>query len=107
MSIYKRALYPINMSQGKYIKKIDSGDVVRIENGAGNEAFASERKRSRQEKLLFVAVLILLIVAIIFIVLYVLEATKEEEVETTTKPTMTPVCLSPGCVFSASGQCNY
>ena len=111
------------MSQAKYVKKIDSGDGVRIEhNGGGleNSKISFERRRSRQEKVLLAMFLIVLVVAIVFVVLYAWQVTRkntEEDHETlsvtkkgpaTTKNPSAPstaasVCSSPDCVLTASG----
>lgn len=97
------------MSEAKYIKKIDSGDhAVRVQQGGESEQVTFGRKHSRREKVLCVAVLILLIAVIVFIVLYVLQVTKksspEKPGEQATPSTIQPLCLSPGCIQSASGQ---
>lgn len=117
------------MSQAKYVKKIDSGDGVRIEhNGGGleNSKISFERRRSRQEKVLLAMFLVVLVVAIVFVVLYAWQVTRkntEEDHETlsvtkkgpaTTKNVLTTknpsapstaasVCSSPDCVLTASG----
>lgn len=115
------------MSQAKYVKKIDSGDGVRIEHNGGcleNSKISFERRRSRQEKVLLAMFLVVLVVAIVFVVLYAWQVTTtEEDHETlsvtkkgpattknplTTKNPSAPstaasVCSSPDCVLTASG----
>ena len=112
------------MSQAKYIKKIDSGDGVRIENGGETDTISFGRKRSRKEKVLVVILLIVLVVAIVFIALYVWQVTmkattgKEGDQGTSSRTTMSPsthpsspktiattipVCGTPDCVLIASG----
>lgn len=99
-----------NMSEVKYMKKIDSaGQGIRIQQGIPNEQLTFGRKHSRREKVLFAALLIVSVAASAFLFLYCLQVyykatTDQQGGQRNPSRKSCSVCFSSGCIFSASGQ---